>query len=678
MTQPRSRKKPESQVAETSPEAQADSVPASASEADRWAHALDVLASRVGALVEMDRTPDDVADHNRGRVFPTAMILGEVERGAAQPAVDAIPWTLLPRTLTELTEFLPLDDIDLAILLIASAPSLDPRFEHFYVVLNNDVDARGPSVSTALRLAGISPLSGDGRARLRRDSPLHTLGLIETGPSSRALLSQVITVPERFIAHLLGSSLPDPALTRALVEFSQPPLDETLLPEVEISPNPPVVMRARAGTAGLEQARRKAIAESGEDPIVLDLSRVELGTDSSGDAFTQFTRTCLRESALTFRVIVIDARQAHVDAPLQELLTEFDYVGAPVIMLVDSRRSLGTWERKAVTLPLPSLTQRREWWAALAPAGDAELASTATHLDPEDIRDSADGNESAALNRVKGQARRSRVQTVRPAIRLSDVILDERPESMLRSLCDRVKFRSTVLDEWGMRPGGARGRGVTALFAGPAGTGKTMSAEAIAGELSVPLFVVDLASVVDKYIGETEKNLEDVFRTVENEDGVLLFDEADALFGKRSDVSDARDRYANIEVAYLLQRIESFDGLAILTTNLRANLDEAFQRRLDMIVDFPEPTVDARKDIWSSALGPFAGALSADDCMALATLDITGGYIRAAMVSAAYLAAAEGKTLSRDHVLRGVREEWRKAGRLNFPESTFTGWGTSS
>lgn len=672
MTQPRSKKKPASEAAESSSVAP-PALPA-ATESERWAHALDVLAARVGALVELDRAPDDVPDHNRGRVFPTAMILAEIERGAPAPAVDAIPWNALPHSLTDLTDALPLDEIDVAILLIASAPALDSRFEHFYVVLNNDVDARGPSVSTVLRLAGISPLDSLGRARLRPDSPLHMLGLIKSGPSTRALLSQVITVPERFIAHLLGSDLPDPALTRALVEFDHAPLDASLLPDIELPLEPPAVLRARAGTAGLEQARRKAITESGEDPIVIDLSRVDLGSDSSSEAFTQFTRTCLRESALTFRIIVIDARQASVDAPLQELLSEFEYVGAPIIMLVDARRSLGTWERKAVTLPLPSLSQRREWWASLAPEGDAELASTATHLDPEDIRDSSDGKDSAALNRVKGQARRSRVQTVRPAIKLSDVILDERPETMLRSLCDRVKFRSTVLDEWGMRPGGARGRGVTALFAGPAGTGKTMSAEAIAGELSVPLFVVDLASVVDKYIGETEKNLEDVFRTVENEDGVLLFDEADALFGKRSDVSDARDRYANIEVAYLLQRIESFDGLAILTTNLRANLDEAFQRRLDMIVDFPEPTVDARTDIWSAALGPFAGALSREDCSALATLDITGGYIRAAMVSAAYLAAADGSGVRREHVLRGVREEWRKAGRLNFPEAIFANW----
>jgi AAA+ superfamily predicted ATPase len=645
-------------------------------ETERWAVALDALAERVAALVQADRSADDVADHQRGRVFPTAMILRRAQAGAPEPAAGMIPWRALPETLTDLGEYLPLDATDLAILLIASAPALDPRFEHFYVVLNNDVDARGPMVSTVLRLAGLSPLDAEARQRLRKDGPLQMLGLIDVGPTSRSLLSQVVTVPERVIAHLLGNDIPDPLLTRAIAELPEQALPDAFLPEIQAPAEPPVVLRARAGTAAIDQARRLALAESGGDPIVIDLAKIDLGErpDTSSEVYAAFMRSCLRESALSMRIVVIDARRCGPDTPIQEMLAEFDYVGAPVILLVDARRTLGPWERRVVTLPLPSVAQRREWWAHLAPEADGSLASTATHLDPQDIRDAASGSESAALSRVTGQTRRSRVQTVKPALRLSDVILDERPARMLRALSDRVRYRSTVLDEWGMRPGGARGRGVTALFAGPAGTGKTMSGEALAGELGVPLFVVDLASVVDKYIGETEKNLEDVFRTVENEDGVLLFDEADALFGKRSDVSDARDRYANIEVAYLLQRIEAFDGLAILTTNLRANLDEAFQRRLDMIVDFPEPEPDARKAIWAAALGPFAGVLTDEDCAALATLDITGGYIRAAMVSAAYIAAAQGEPLQRRHVLEGVREEWRKAGRLNFPDATFTGW----
>ena len=161
-----------------------------------------------------------------------------------------------------------------------------------------------------------------------------------------------------------------------------------------------------------------------------------------------------------------------------------------------------------------------------------------------------------------------------------------------------------MLTDWRMRRGGGRGHGVTALFAGDSGTGKTMSAEVIAADLRLDLYTVNLATVVDKYIGETEKNLERIFAEAGGVNAVLFFDEADAIFGKRSDVRDAHDRYANIESAYLLQRLETFDGLAVLATNLRANIDEAFTRRLDAIIDFPAPTPELRRSLWSRCLAP--------------------------------------------------------------------------
>ena len=167
----------------------------------------------------------------------------------------------------------------------------------------------------------------------------------------------------------------------------------------------------------------------------------------------------------------------------------------------------------------------------------------------------------------------------------------------------RARWRDRVRDEWGMGRGGSRGDGITALFAGPSGTGKTLAAEVIAGELGLDLYAIDLAMVVDKYIGETEKNLDRLFAEAERVNGVLFFDEADALFGKRSEVHDARDRYANVEIAYLLQRMEAFDGIAILATNLRANLDDAFARRLDAVVDFPVPDRSARLALWERHLG---------------------------------------------------------------------------
>jgi SpoVK/Ycf46/Vps4 family AAA+-type ATPase len=222
-----------------------------------------------------------------------------------------------------------------------------------------------------------------------------------------------------------------------------------------------------------------------------------------------------------------------------------------------------------------------------------------------------------------------------------------------------------VLDEWRMRPGGGRGRGITGLFAGDSGTGKTMSAEVIAAELGLDLYTVNLATVVDKYVGETEKNLERIFAEAAGVNGVLLFDEADAIFGKRSEVRDAHDRYANIESAYLLQRMETFDGLAILATNLRANLDEAFTRRLDTVVDFPTPDEPLRRTLWDRCLGAAMPRAADVDLDFLASaFDLAGGHIRSAAVTAAYLCADAGRPVTMLDVVGAVAREYRKLGRL--------------
>jgi SpoVK/Ycf46/Vps4 family AAA+-type ATPase len=216
-----------------------------------------------------------------------------------------------------------------------------------------------------------------------------------------------------------------------------------------------------------------------------------------------------------------------------------------------------------------------------------------------------------------------------------------------------------------MRPGGGRGIGVAALFAGDSGTGKTMATEVIAHDLGLELYVVDLATVVDKYIGETEKNLERIFTAAADVNAVLLFDEADAVFGKRSEVRDAHDRYANVESAYLLQRMESFDGLIILATNLRANIDDAFTRRLDVLVDFPVPDESGRLALWDSCLGRTIRREPDVDLTFLAkSFELAGGSIRSAAVTAAYLAAADAGVIGMKHLVTAVHREYRKLGRL--------------
>ena len=219
----------------------------------------------------------------------------------------------------------------------------------------------------------------------------------------------------------------------------------------------------------------------------------------------------------------------------------------------------------------------------------------------------------------------------------------------------------------------SRGLGITALFAGPSGTGKTLAAEVIARELRLDLYRIDLSAVVSKYIGETEKNLRRVFDAAEEGGAVLLFDEADALFGKRSEVKDSHDRYANIEVSYLLQRMEAYRGLAILTTNMKHALDPAFQRRIRFVVQFPFPDPTARAEIWRGAF-PSATPVGNLDLAWLASLDVTGGSIRNIAIGAAFLAAEAGEPVGMTHLLAAARSECAK---LDRPLPTLAGAGLS-
>jgi SpoVK/Ycf46/Vps4 family AAA+-type ATPase len=222
-----------------------------------------------------------------------------------------------------------------------------------------------------------------------------------------------------------------------------------------------------------------------------------------------------------------------------------------------------------------------------------------------------------------------------------------------------------VLSEWGYDATVSRAQGLKVLFAGESGTGKTMAAQVLGAELGLDLFRVDLAGTVSKYIGETEKNLERIFSAADGSNAILFFDEADALFGKRSEVSDAHDRYANIEVAYLLQRMEAYPGAVILATNFRRNLDDAFIRRLDFVIDFPFPEAPDRRRIWQRMLpasAPVAGDLDLDF---LATrFKLSGGAIRNCSLAAAFSAADEGSSIEMRHLVRAVAQEYAKQGRL--------------
>jgi len=325
--------------------------------------------------------------------------------------------------------------------------------------------------------------------------------------------------------------------------------------------------------------------------------------------------------------------------------------------------------------------QRQMWKAMLgetSEAPDAEIDQVAAQfrLSAETIVRLARGTPKEALWPACKMVARPRLeslaQRIVPRAGWHDLVLPAMQMKMLEQLAAQSRHRMQVYEQWGFASRGRRGLGLSALFAGVSGTGKTLAAEVLARELGLDLYRIDLSAVVSKYIGETEKNLRQVFDAAETGGALLLFDEADALFGKRAEVKDSHDRYANIEVSYLLQRMESFEGLAVLTTNVKAALDKAFQRRLRFVVDFPFPDAEQRAAIWERAF-PAETPTHALDAKLLASLPMAGGGIRNIALNAAFLAAGRGAAVRMADVLEATRME---AVKLERPlvESEIRGW----
>jgi SpoVK/Ycf46/Vps4 family AAA+-type ATPase len=322
---------------------------------------------------------------------------------------------------------------------------------------------------------------------------------------------------------------------------------------------------------------------------------------------------------------------------------------------------------------IPAAAAERETWARLWDR-EAILSRSALLIEAGDDDTAASARGwmpfVESLGGVVFVSRRDPL--LQPAVDWDDLVLPDDARRVLREIAAQVRQRFRVYDEWGFAAKSARGLGISALFAGPSGTGKTMAAEVLAGELQLDLYRIDLSAVVSKYIGETEKNLRRIFDAVEDSGVILLFDEADALFGKRSEVKDSHDRYANIEVSYLLQRMEAYRGLAILTTNQKAALDTAFLRRLRFVVLFPFPDATQRAEIWRRIF-PARTPLEGLEVARLALLNVPGGNIRNIALNAAFLAADEGQPVRMTHLLRAARTEYAKLEKP-LTEAETKGW----
>jgi len=662
---------------------------------------LAILEARVGEAVARRRSTDPQPDDRFRGLYVSDTTVNELlarpDRVIDEPAVhgtaavelhaDALELAGGHLRLRSLSRSFGLDQIDIELLIVALAPDLDARFEQLYGYLQDDVTRRRASVGLALELAGLATTDGDARARLLGHGGLTRHGLVLVDGIDRPILSRALRVRDRICSHLLGLDLPDPELEQTYAHTASDrghaPLMQAILAGIRL-----VHMREEGGASGISLAVGSAAAIGGQS-IAIDLARLAAAANP-----LELAAEAVREARLTAAVLVA--------GPLEALLPDANDVirlladcGWPTV-LISARPWDPHWSRTVPLLldvPQPEAAERSAHWRdALGPdlaaanghgselvdatrafrlgrtqieraAEAARLNAIAENrpLSAADLRAGARAQNSAGLERL---ARR-----VAPVAGWDDLVLPSDVHSQLGELSARARHRELVRDEWQIGGRSSRGRGITALFGGDSGTGKTLGAEVIAGDLGLDLYVIDLSSVIDKYIGETEKNLDRVFTEAAQVNGVLLFDEADAIFGKRSEVRDARDRYANVEVAYLLQRMERFDGLAILTTNLRANLDDAFTRRLDVIIDFPMPDQDARRALWRIHLPPALPQAGDLDLEFMARrFSLSGGHIRNICMTAAFFAAERAGGVSMADLVRGTEREYRKLGRLTLED----------
>lgn len=620
--------------------------------------------------------------------------------------------------LPRLAQLFALSPFEVEVLLICVAPELDLGYETLYAYVQNDITRKRPSVDLALkllcptledRLACATVLAPDGA--LRR----HRLVRLFDDPQDRdpALPARFMKADQRVVDFLLDRDKTDERLisfTRQIAPACG--LAEMALPAELITQLIHATRSCAEGAlaeeggifffhgpygVGKQAAAGAMCAELGLPLLVADLGPA-LAVDGS---LAETLALLLREAALRGaglylaldKTLLADEKQARTYGTA--LARALAHPGRPIFLGSEIPwHPVGLWADThflSFEFPLPTFPLRLRLWeralrnnshrlganvdlAALADkflfsAGQIrDAARQAAHLTM--IR-AADAGElsmddlHAAARAQSNQGLRRLAQKIEPVYTWSDIVLPPRAMQQLHEVYASVKYRHVVYSRWGFERKLALGKGLNALFSGPSGTGKTMAAEILAHKLKLDLYKIDLSCVVSKYIGETEKNLDRIFREAKASNAILFFDEADALFGKRSEVRDAHDRYANIEVAYLLQKMEEYDGIVILATNLRKNMDEAFARRMHHTVEFPFPDAACRERIWEGMFPPEAPLADGVDFRFLAhQFELSGGNIRNIALAAAFMAAESDGVISMEHLILATAREFQKMGKL--------------
>jgi AAA+ superfamily predicted ATPase len=580
--------------------------------------------------------------------------------------------------LEEVGDRFDLDPVDRRLLAAAVLPELHPAAHLLTGLLSGDPGAGRPSVAVALELAGLSVADPHGRARLGPAGRLRRTGLLALDGDD-VLPARRLRLPDRVAARLLGGAGAAPEVARVLCEavpVDVPGADE--LQAALAAGEPLTWVHAPLGSAGTALAAH-ACRALGVEVLAGDLE--VLPAPPGGEPDAGLVRATVHglvvEAGLCGAVLVVAG--AHV---ARACLDELDRAVVPVVALSRTPWDARWRPRLPASVTAGRLTtDQREWlWHATLGPGVATRDVLALRLTPEQIvavarrarQDAELAGHAPGTAGVREAARRlsagsaSRARPPGATATLDDLVLPPHTRREVERLVGWVRDRDDVLAFGDLHGKGGKGTGISVLFSGSPGTGKTLAAHVVADSVGADLFQVDLSTVVDKYIGETEKNLERVFAQAEELGAVLFFDEADSLFGSRSAVNDARDRYANQEVAYLLQRMEHSECVTILATNMRGNLDPAFARRLHVMVHFPDPDPATRELLWRHHVARLPGTDERDPvdaALLAATLDLAGGDIRNVVLAAAYDAVAERRQVGMRDLRHAADRELAKLGR---------------
>lgn len=592
-----------------------------------------------------------------------------------------------------------LDEFEVGALIICLAPALDLRYEKLYGYLQDDISRKNPGVGLIIDL-----LSNSGEEHLQKlayfhdNAPLFSNQLINKiaypGSEKLSLLSQLLNIDPSVVNWLLGSYQSNFDLHFTHFHTSDSDIEQCNLPQAlkdilssNYENNPILVLYGPDQI--VKESTANWIAHQKNCPILeIDLSLLKDESQHIANQISLGLRDARMVGAIpyikSFETCEIDEE---IPLQIQNFLLSFP---CPIILSSHSNWLIHDIHRTRrvfnIAFPIPNYQNREKSWERYsshletnesieisALAGQYKLTTSQIRdavlsaIDLAEMRNEKPTNDDffAAARAHSNRKLSNLAIKIQPCFSWEDIILPADQLALLHEISATVRSRYQVLENWGVGKKLASHNGITVLFAGQPGTGKTMAAGIIASELKLDIYKIDLSTIVSKYIGETEKNLERIFQEAEASNAILFFDEADALFGKRSEVRDSHDRYANIEISYLLQRMEAYDGITILATNMRSNLDEAFTRRLQFAVDFPFPEDTDRLRIWETLFPSDVPRQKNIDFEFLAKrYRLAGGNIRNIIINAAYLAASDGGMVSMDHILHSARREMQKMGRL--------------